>query len=88
MDAATVLAALAAVLPPGVDGTLTEILAGAFILSGAVAQIAALFGLDGVAKVSTTLHTVLQGVAGNYGKAANGQTEGSEPRLPPGAIAA
>ncbi len=82
MDAATVLAALAAVLPPGVDGTLTEILAGAFILSGAVAQIAALFGLDGVAKVSTTLHTVLQGVAGNYGKAANAGSPAASPAGP------
>ena len=78
MDAATLLAALAAVLPPGVAGTLTVIVSAAFILSGAVAQIAALFGLDGVVKISTTLHTVLQGVAGNYGKAANaGSASGS-----------
>ena len=89
MDAATLLAALATILPPGVAGYLTVAVTTAFILSGAVAQIAALFGLDGVAKFSTSLHTALVTLAGNYGKAANASASApaQNPVIPPGASA-
>lgn len=59
------------------------------IASGAAAQIAALCGFEGVARVSNILHAGLQVLAGNYGKATNvaqpHASAGGPP--PPGAAA-
>ena len=71
MDLQTMLIAAIGLLPPGVASDAILAIPVLLILSGATAQVAALFGLTKLAAVNAPLYAVLQKLAGNYGKATN-----------------
>ena len=71
MDIQTLILSVINALPPGLASDTLLTFAVLSAISGAAAQIAALFGFTRVANLSGVAYRVLQGLAGNYGKAAN-----------------
>lgn len=88
MDIQTLILSVINALPPGLASDTLLALAVLSAISGAAAQIAALFGFTQVASLSNIAYRLLQGLAGNYGKAANASAPpiASGPTIPPSAI--